>query len=59
MGISFSSYTRPWEAQGSAPKRTGVEEAAWMTMDESHRRLLGSLWQKEAGSAESNSTERS
>ena len=50
---------RPWEAQGSAPKRTGVEEAAWMTVDESHRRLLGSLWQQEAGSAESNSTDRS
>ena len=50
---------RPWEAQGSAPKGTGVEEAAWMTVDESHRSLLGSLQQKEAGSAERNSTARS
>lgn len=58
MGISFSSYMRPWEAQGSAPKGTRVEEAAWMTVDESHRRLLGSLQQKEAASAERNSTDK-
>lgn len=37
MGISFRSHTRPWEAQGSAPKRVGVEEAAWMTVDESQK----------------------
>ena len=53
MAISFNSYTRPRETQGSAPttKGKGLEEAALTAVDDSHKKAAGeSLGQKEARS---------